>query len=309
MKRVLFLIPFFGKLPVWFPLYLETCARNPFFDFLMVGDAKPEVELPPNFKYHPMKLSEFNDLATLKTGVKTQIQNGAKVCDFRPALGEILSEICAPYEFWAYTELDIFFGKLDNFITEKVLDSYDFISAAKNFVAGPMSIFRNTSKVNAVYKKSPDFREVFADSQLRRFEEVGRAHWDFRGSYKKIDTLFSFTDVIKAEIQKGELRILMGLNYFNDPDICWKEKGSALWKNGQITLRDGEEVSFYHFQAMKRWIGQTADILPTESFIISRYGLMSPNKKIRSFLASRKNYWNIYVQDKVARIEKRLKRK
>lgn len=309
MKRVLFLIPYFGKLPVWFPLYLETCAKNTSFDFIMVGDAKPSISLPANFKHHPMDLLTFNDLATERTGVKTQIPNGAKVCDFRPALGEILAELCEPYEFWSYTELDIFFGKLDNFLTSKVLDSYDFISAAKNFVAGPMAIFRNVPRLNALYKKSPDYKEVFATPTLRRFEEVGRARWDFMGNYEKIENLYSFTDVIKAEIDKGELRILMGLNYFNDPDICWKAKGSALWKNGQITLQDGEEVSFYHFQTMKRWIGQTADILPTESFIISRYGLVNPNKKIQSFLASTKNYLSTYVQDRIAGLERRLKDK
>ena len=51
MQKIILIICYFGKLPNYFDLYLETCKYNDTIDFLMFTDQKcNNYNLPNNFK-------------------------------------------------------------------------------------------------------------------------------------------------------------------------------------------------------------------------------------------------------------------
>ena len=61
-----------------------------------------------------------------------------KLCDFKPCYGEVFADFIKEYDFWGYTDMDMVYGDIRHFITEKLLVSYDRILSLGHF-----SLFRN----------------------------------------------------------------------------------------------------------------------------------------------------------------------
>ena len=72
MKTICYIIPYFGKLPKNFALYLLGCAQNPTIDWKILTDDRTPYEFPTNVHVNMEKSSQKNfpdmisgDIATL----------------------------------------------------------------------------------------------------------------------------------------------------------------------------------------------------------------------------------------------------
>ena len=109
------IIPYFGKLPNYFDLWLESVRHNLDYNFLIITDEEIENNLPENVR---VIKSSFEDLVKKIQSLypfKISLKSPYKLCDYRPAYGEIFKEELVKYDFWGYCDVDLIFGSINHF--------------------------------------------------------------------------------------------------------------------------------------------------------------------------------------------------
>lgn len=161
MKKVCFISVYFGEIPKFFRPFLDSCSWNKEFNWLLIHDRRIPYEIPSNVQTLYMEMKDFlQKISSITGAVFTTDVKPYKICDFRPAFGEIFQEYLVDYDFWGICDTDLLLGKLSHFINDKLLDKYD-----KVFTMGHLSLIRNTELCNTLYRKetnnSRDFLPVF----------------------------------------------------------------------------------------------------------------------------------------------------
>lgn len=214
MKKIL-ISPFFGKLPPWFNEYKKNTEnlKKYGWDFLVLTD-----------------LDEFIKLIKEKLGLEPHIVEGTcKASDFRPALGIILEDRLKNYDFWGHTDLDCIYGRLDKFITNQLLENCDIYSNDIGHMCGPMSLYKNTKKINNLFKEYLGWQSMLESANHYAFDEQG------------VSTILS---------QHPELKIIYKHWEGKSPD----DISHLSYKHD--SLFDGEdEIMYYHFNHLhpKKW--------------------------------------------------------
>ena len=258
-KKCCFIIPYFGKLPKSFSVFLKTCATNPDFNWLLLTDDKQSFKYPSNVQVEYVSLQDVAKLADSKFGFHVKLDEAYKLCDFKPAYGYIFEEYIKEYEFWGHCDIDIILGKISHFLTREILDKYD-----KFFCMGHMIIYRNTYENNRVfmntYKNRKLYKEVFTTSEICWFDE----EWNGENNINRI-FLASGTRVLQEDwsanfnvnVQNFE-RNLLYVDDLTGKIVHTREgKINALyyWDNGgayRLYINNGklikEEFLYMHFQ-------------------------------------------------------------
>jgi len=175
MKYKICLIAFnFGKLPSYFDLWLKSAERNENFDFLLFIDDYTEYNFPSNVFVQYITFQKYVEKIQKKFDFDLVIPNPYKLCDFRPAFGEIFEEEIIEYDFWGTIDFDIILGEINNFISDEILDNYDKILTRDHFC-----LYRNTYEVNRHYKGKQElgeniYKKVFKLPYVIAFGERGK---------------------------------------------------------------------------------------------------------------------------------------
>lgn len=173
MKKCCFIIPFFGKLPRYFPVFAKTCEYNSNYDWLIFSDDDEKYELPKNVKIIKMQFKELQDLIQSKFNFKISLKKPYKLCDYKPAYGYIFENYIPAheYKFWGHCDLDTIMGNLDNFLTDEILESYD-----KLFCLGHMILYKNTYENNRFFMQDYNgtalYKQSFSTGEITVFDET-----------------------------------------------------------------------------------------------------------------------------------------
>lgn len=158
MRTCCFIIPYFGKLPNYFQLFLKSCSFNKDFNWLIITDDKTEFEYPINVK---VIYSEFQDIRKYineKLGMHVALEEPYKLCDLRPAYGFLFQSLIENYFFWGYCDLDEIFGNISDFIDEEILKNYDKIGCLGHF-----TLYRNSPDINSMFMHSLNGEELYKE--------------------------------------------------------------------------------------------------------------------------------------------------
>lgn len=170
MKKICYIVPYFGRLPQNFELWLNSCKTNPTIDWLIYIDDKTPYEYPNNVKVTYCTFDEIKRKIQSNFDFEINISRPWKLCDFRPAYGEIFSEDIQEYEFWGHCDLDVLWGNIRRFITNEILEKYEKIG-----FQGHSTLYKNTKEVNKRYQikssKYPSYKEIFKDEKGYCFDE------------------------------------------------------------------------------------------------------------------------------------------
>lgn len=165
-KRVAFIVPYFGQLPNYFQIFLNSCSYNSEFEWIIFSDDMTRYDYPTNVHFVKMSFDECKDLVQSKFDFDITLHIPQKLCDYKCAYGYIFSDYISNYDWWGHCDLDQIFGNLAHFVTEDMLNRYDKIGSL-----GHLTLYRNTPQNNIVFKDTCRYREVFTTKSGCGFDE------------------------------------------------------------------------------------------------------------------------------------------
>ena len=311
MKSILLIIPYFGKWPIWFDAYLLSVAANPTIHWLCPTDCEIPKKHPTNISFLPTTLPLLNQRVNKIVQAEVPL-NPRKFCDLKPAYAEIFAKNIEEYDFWGICDMDIVWGDIRKFITGDILDEYDIISSRKENISGHFNLFRNTQKINSLYKQLPNYKVLFDVPEFKWTDEV------VLSNFIKNDPAF------KA----------LGLRVYWPKILCNEENGRDshqeyhldkwLWKEGKmLELKNGKpinEVMYLHFINWKRsmkYCEVEYDDNPSQFYISYKGMHYTPHSSFAKMLNVFKNLFDGYhtreyrriKRKKLAGLLKRIKRK
>lgn len=108
-------------------------------------------------------------------GVKCPPLAGRKVCDYRPAFGEMYADEIQGFDFWGHTDLDCVYGRLWDYISDELLVGIDIYSNDPYpQMCGPFTLYR-ASVASHVFRAARGWRTIFQDPEHHAFDETGIA--------------------------------------------------------------------------------------------------------------------------------------
>ena len=249
MAKAVLLIPYLGDFPPWFDLFLLSCSRNPDYRFIIYTDKPPE-HCPryENVEFRELRLDELHGRLTELVDFEIPpLTSAYKLCDYRPAFGELFSDDLRGEAFWGHADIDVVWGRLDRFLTSESFEN-DIISGHATRLCGPFTLYRNTPTINALYKRASGLSDIFRDVS----------------NYRGFDELILF-DLAKTAEANGEMRLALGIGshghsesratysyldgrILRDRDL--KEMARQAVRKA-VGLQDDRERMFFHFRTWK----------------------------------------------------------
>lgn len=163
--KTLFIRTWFGPLPPWTDQWLQhtaTLAKHG-YDFWLVND----------YDYFAAKCRETIGITIAPLD---QIAGTRKAGDFDPAYGAIFAGELKGYDFWGHTGLDCVYGRIDRFLTPEYLADCDVFGNDPSAICGPFSVYRNTPKVNDLFKGVIGWQDQLEAAQMTAFDEHDFSH-------------------------------------------------------------------------------------------------------------------------------------
>ena len=225
MKSIAYVIPYFGKFPKGFELFLMSCKNNPTIDWLIFTDDKTKYEYPENVKVFYDTFEEIKKRVQQNFDFEIVLDKPYKFCDYKPAYGEIFQEELKDYDFWGMCDLDLAWGDIRKFITDEILEKYERIG-----FLGHSTIFINVPEVNARYRTMIDennYKKVYTTEGAFAFDEVG-----MDAIYEKLNIKY-YHEIIFANLKKYDYGFFLDL--MPEEDTQKNEHQVFVLKDGTLT--------------------------------------------------------------------------
>lgn len=231
--KICMIMPYFGRWPNWFELFMETCKHNPNIDWLFFTDCGEPENKCGNVKFVKMTLEKFRTQASKKLKLDINLKRPRKLCDIRPAYGVIFDDYLKGYDFWGHSDVDVMYGDIRKFLPDDVLANYDILTmfgregskrtgCYKERISGHFALYKNCEKVNRLYESTNEYREVFRTERHLIFDE--------KSMYRIVK---NFKDIkLFAE------PLSYGINY--------RIKSNYYWSGGKMFV-DNAEIMSLHF--------------------------------------------------------------
>jgi hypothetical protein len=244
MKKVCFVVVYFGKWPIWFPAFLHSCKKNPTVNWIFFTDCTSPARHPPNVALHNKTLSQVRGLIKDRIGRDSILEDRYKICDYKSTYGILFEDYLKDYDFWGHCDVDIIWGDIRKYTTEEILDKHDIFSTRKGRMSGHFSLFRNTLSINQLFRQSSEFAEVMQQVVCRGFDEEG------------------MTRLVAQLAQAGSIRVYWQkfLQNYADPQTDTPSKlpqyiNKYFWEKGKLFDCTGEsaaEILYLHFMTWKK---------------------------------------------------------
>jgi hypothetical protein len=260
LPKIIFLIAWFGPWPAWMRLYLESCRSNPTIDFVLLSDAPPPEDLPPNVRVVTTTFEDYRRHLSRALGIRPKWHSPYKLCDFKPVLGHLHRDLIKGYDYWGFGDVDVIYGDLRKFLDAETL-SHDVISTHDHIVAGHLGLVRNTEAMLKAFSKPLHWRWLLSNANHKSFderifsmlftsEESRRQHGYHRFLVPRLKHKVLFREQFSTP--------LPGLNWV-DGTKDYPE--SWYWDRGRLTTSNtgDREFMYLHFThwASRRWAGGT----------------------------------------------------
>jgi GR25 family glycosyltransferase involved in LPS biosynthesis len=219
---------------------------------LIFTDSKKPTNIPKNVKFIKFSLEDFNKLASKKLDMEINITYPYKICDLRPAFGIIFEKYLKNYDFWGHSDLDGIYGNIRKFISKQILNKYDIITANKHYLLGHFTLYKNTYKINRLFKKA-DYKKIFKNPIYMNFDECNSFFEKFRKG-KEIPNKskkLNLTYIIKKLEKKGKIKVFF-------QNLCkelWNtnENIKIIFNKGKLKdlYSKNRELMYFHFLLYK----------------------------------------------------------
>lgn len=240
--------PYFGPLPGHFPLLLRTIARNDAIRWLLVTDQDVPAA-PDNVTVVATTFEAFVARVQAHYDFRIGLASPYKICDFRPAFGELFAEELAGHEWWGHCDFDVLFGDVRRCLPARAFAEHD-----KVLIRGNLAFYRNDPTVNAWYRHvvpGADWRKAFAATVGTHFDE-------WTGVQRIVDALgVSTWDDAGVVFDVSADRYALRTNQHPDRPVAFTWNDGRLYEHSAAGVREG---ALLHLQK-RRMRPPDADVL------------------------------------------------
>jgi hypothetical protein len=263
---LLMLIPYFGRWPEWFNLFVETCKPNRGVRWRFYTDCGEPANRADNVEFVPLSFAEYKAHIRERLGVAFDPPTPYKLCDVRPCLGHIHERELRDFPFFGYGDIDVVYGNLAAFYTPEVLARSNVLSTHPERLSGHLAVLRNTPKVRRAYERIPDLRTLLEHHEYTGMDE-GQFTTVFRGKRRGLrGRLRDWFDPCRRGLHFVEqYSTVLSSRGWHDGTMNYPLRW--FWRNGRLTNeRDGaREFLYLHFMRWQsgRWLSNPP--APTEA--------------------------------------------
>ena len=180
MKSICLVLPYFGKFNPYFSLFLQSCRCNPTISYLIYTDCTDPYDWPSNVHRIETTFAEFREKFSSEFDFDIVLDKPYKLCDYKPAYGEVLADDLSGFDFWGHCDCDLIFGNCREFLTDEILSQNN-----KIFSRGHMTLYHNDPDTNSFYRLQTflPFQRVYTESDIFAFDEWGGVSkaWEMEG--------------------------------------------------------------------------------------------------------------------------------
>ncbi|EEU30561.1 hypothetical protein HMPREF0501_00939 [Limosilactobacillus coleohominis 101-4-CHN] len=251
-QNVVIIIPYYGQLPKNFQTFIETCRMNSKIDWLIVTDLiNDDTNLPSNVKQLNWTFQKFVRNMRETIGKPICLKTPYKMCDYKPVYGEAFKKYIESYDYWGYSDMDVVYGNLWQYISTSIQRKIDKIG---NW--GHLTLFKNNNDVNSRYK----LNIIDNDQQINLFNEMistdDVTHFDETNGINKIYEKHHFSwetnKNLVNDIFFENLDLLSNdSRFFNYPGVFAWNNGNAVYYYQQNNQIKSQDFGYFHFQKRK----------------------------------------------------------
>lgn len=171
--RIAILIPYFGDWPPWINFFIESCRANRTIDWYLFSDAEPPENRAPNVRHVRISFEDYKALVSDALGGHIAADTPYKLCDVKPALPYIHSDLTAGYDFVGFGDLDVIYiyGDIRAFYDDDVLAAHDILSSHPDRVSGHFCLLRNRNDVVTAFKRIRGWKAKMTQRDHVGFDE------------------------------------------------------------------------------------------------------------------------------------------
>lgn len=315
MSDKLLIVPYFGKLPNYFQIWLNRIQLNNNLDFLLFTDQNLDnynVQFR-NLKIIKMSLAELKKNIEFVTGTRIKLHKAYKVNDYRPLFGEIFSKYTQGYLWIGTIDTDVILGNTSHFLTDELIQNYDRINGNGHF-----SIWKNNNKLNELWKSKGQnkYKDVIP-FDLVRLLNVNAAFDEYGWKFGKGISTFMIREGYTIQDTLSRADLDFNFSGFRSEHINQSMKNFAkieVNKEGMFAINesDVQEIMYVHLQKrsmdVSRFVGSSENkfnIIPnkfisddeciTENEKEKMLRKFNIERKHRIFKTRRKNLFSDYI--------------
>lgn len=146
MNRIAIIIPYFGKWPDWIDLYFYSCSKNPDIDWHFFTNCEAN-QLSSNIIFHSITFEDYCKNISECLGISFCPSTAYKLCDLKPFYGFIHADVLIGYEFWGFGDVDVIWGNIKEFYTDRLFRKYEVFSTHADRLSGHFAILRNNKQL------------------------------------------------------------------------------------------------------------------------------------------------------------------
>lgn len=298
-NKVVIIIPYFGKWPEYFNLYLYSCSKNPQIDFLYYTDCGIPNTIYPNTYFVNISFFDYCNRVSEALNIHFKPNNARKLCDVRPFYGIIHQEDIKDYDFWGYADIDLIYGDMSLYVNDRTLAKYDIITSHSIHLSGHFTLIRKDSKYTTIGYRIKDWKQ-----KLKSEDNLWIDESDFSKLIHPLLHIYRFfffhgINRLTKKMYKSH-QIFLNWTKWLTPRLFFKEAYSTLdfykdaeWKyminEGKLIpprtifgIPDNVGNNYLHFYLMKNsafWKGKSIYKIPTDYDFSQSDDMITINKK------------------------------
>jgi hypothetical protein len=175
LPSIIIIIPYFGKFPPWINFLIESIRWNPDIRWVVFTDCDLPENSAPNLEFQRISFEGYKQKVSNKLQLRFNPKNPYKLCDVRPALSYIHSDLCEEYDFVGFGDLDVIYGSIRSVYTNELLNTHEFLSAHRDHISGHFFLMRNTKRLSRLFQKIPKWEDDIVREIYCHLDEAGFA--------------------------------------------------------------------------------------------------------------------------------------
>ena len=244
MKKIIIFAFYFGKLPNYFNLWINSVEYNNTIDFVLFTDNEMNCYIPKNMFYKQITYEDMIKKISSYFDFPVCINKPYKIAEYRCGFGKIFQEYTIGYDFWGHCDIDVVFGDLRKFFSEATLQKYDRINTLAHLI-----LYKNDEKVNSLFMKDHNFacytyKEAYTKDYQCFYDE-----WGGVSAFAPYEGILQQDLINYADLDPFKFQFYL-LNYHQNYDhqILEWDRGKLYLcciKNNKVIKN---ELEYVHFQ-------------------------------------------------------------